>query len=279
VPAPPPTTATETPATSTAPDARALYTQALTQLNTGNTTEAARLMEEAADAGLTIAQYRLGTFYETGEGVTQNAATARDWYARAADGGNARAMHNLAVLYAGGALGGSPDYAQAAHWFAEAAAYDIRDSQFNLGVLFERGLGVRTDLNQAYLWYSIAERGGDQEAGARRAQLAGQLDDADRARIDAAAANWHPRPLDPVANGQLSVSHPLGASPAEIAQAQRLLTALGYAPGTADGVMGPQTAASIRNFERSAGMAVTGRVTQELISRLEAETVARHSGG
>jgi localization factor PodJL len=188
-------------------------------------------------------------------------------------------MHNLAVLYAEGSLGGGPDYATAARWFAEAAAYDIRDSQYNLAVLFERGLGVRTDLPQAYLWYSIADLGGDAEAATRRAALGTRLDEDVRARIDEAALNWEPRPLDPVANGQLSVSRPLGASPYEVARAQDLLIALGYTPGPADGVMGSQTAASIRDFERSAGMAITGRVTPELISRLEAEAAVRGSGG
>jgi len=255
-----------------------LYTDALRAFSEGDSAEAARLMEEAAEQGLTAAQYRLGMLYEAGEGVARDLETARDWYELAADGGNARAMYNLAVLYAGGALG-TPDYAQSARWFAEAAAYNIRDAQYNLGVQFERGLGVRQDIEQAYLWYAIAEHGGDTEAANRRALIADRLDESVRDRIDDAARRWVPRPLDPEANGQLSVSRPLGATPAEVARAQELLIDLGYTPGPADGVMGPQTAASIRNFERSAGMAVTGRVTPNLISRLEATVAVRGSGG
>ena|GEM_PF-1916381 len=256
-----------------------LYAEALELLEDGADVEAARLLEEAADMGLTIAQFRLATLYETGRGVPQDNAAARDWYAQAAEGGNARAMHNLAVLYAEGTVTGTPDYAEAARWFAEGASYDIRDSQYNLAVLFERGLGVRTDMRQAYLWYSIASLGGDTEAASRSTNLTNRLADSVRTRIDAAVMNWEPRPLDPIANGQLSVSHPLGATPREIMLAQQLLVTIGFAPGPADGMMGTQTANAIRDFQRSAGMAVTGRVTPELISRLERAVAARSSGG
>ena len=283
IPEPQTTTADEPvavgPPAPTGPTPAQMYTEALDLLATGNSEAAARLLEDAANEGFTIAEFRLATLYDAGVGVDQDLEVARMWYERAADGGNARAMYSLAVLYAGGRLGDAPDFAQAAHWFAEAAAYNIRDAQYNLGVLFQTGRGVRPDLRQAYLWFTIAELGGDTEAGNLRAALADRLEESVRARINTAAERWQPRPLDPEANGQLSVSRPLGASPAEIARAQELLITIGYTPGSADGVMGPQTAAAIRDFERSAGMVITGRVTPELISRLQAEVAARSSGG
>ena len=42
-------------------------------------------------------------------------------------------MHNLAVLYAEG-VDGPADYANAAHWFREAADHGVTDSQYN-GIL------------------------------------------------------------------------------------------------------------------------------------------------
>ena len=63
---------------------------------------------------------------------------------RAADAGNVKAMHNLAVLYAEGA-GGEPDLEQAAELFRQAAEHGVRDSQFNLAILHARGLGVPQD--------------------------------------------------------------------------------------------------------------------------------------
>ena len=57
-------------------------------------------------------------------------------------------MHNLAVSVSG-RDGSPPDYTLAAKWYEEAASYDLPDSQFNLGVLAEHGLGMQKDLAAA----------------------------------------------------------------------------------------------------------------------------------
>lgn len=49
---------------------------------------------------------------------------------------------------------------------------------------------------------------------------------------------------------------------------QETLDRLGYRSGAADGRMGEATAAAIRNFERDHGMAMSGRVTAPLLTRL-----------
>ena len=89
-------------------------------------------------------------------------------------------MHNLAVAYAEGSAG-KKNTAEAARWFAKAAALGLSDSQFNLAVLYERGDGVPQSLIDAYKWYSIAAAGGDAESKARIAVLKTQLSD-DRPR-------------------------------------------------------------------------------------------------
>ena len=50
-------------------------------------------------------------------------------------------MHNLAAIYASGGLG-TQQFDAAAKWFEEAASRGMTDSQFNLGMLYARGLGV-----------------------------------------------------------------------------------------------------------------------------------------
>ena len=102
-----------------------------------------------------MAQYRLGTLYERGQGVPANAAKAAHWYEMAANQGNRKAMHNLAVSDASGTAG-KKNMPEAARWFAKAAALGLADSQFNLAVLYERGDGVPQSLLDAYKWYSIA---------------------------------------------------------------------------------------------------------------------------
>lgn len=65
---------------------------------------------------------------------------------------------------------------------------------------------------------------------------------------------------------------------ARSAQRQRIyeiqyrLSALGYSPGAADGLMGKNTAAAIRAFQRSAGLQEDGRVSSRLVQSLRAST-------
>ena len=58
--------------------------------------------------------------FEKGIGTQRDLSLARIWYQRAAERGNAKAMHNLAVLHAEG-VAGKPDYAMATEWFRRAA--------------------------------------------------------------------------------------------------------------------------------------------------------------
>jgi localization factor PodJL len=137
---------------------------------------AAGWMQAAADAGSAFARYRLGAMYEKGVGVGHDSARARELYKMAADAGNARAMHNLAVLYAQDGGAGKPDYAAAIEWFRKAGAYGVRDSQFNLGVLYGRGFGASQDLAQSWMWFSLAARQGDPDAAKKRDEVENRMD-------------------------------------------------------------------------------------------------------
>ena len=108
-------------------------------------------------------------------------------------------MHNLAVAYASG-TGVAKNIAEAARWFAKAAALGLSDSQFNLAVLYERGLGVPQSLIDAYKWYAIAAAAGDTESKARIEALATQLSADDRAAAQRSVDAFHAAPLDPNAN-------------------------------------------------------------------------------
>src|SRR5437763_434946 len=56
--------------------------------------------------------------------------------------------------------------------------------------------------------------------------------------------------------------------PAQVKDAQRMLTALAYYNGPADGLMGPATSAAIANFQRRQGQPVTGVFTPGLLNEL-----------
>ena len=159
-----------------------------------NLPDAVKFLTRAADKGQAVAQYRLGTLYERGQGVAADTIKAMHWYELAADQGNRKAMHNLAVAYASGPAA-QRNMTLAAHWFAKAAALGLADSQFNLAVLYERGEGVPQSLTDAYKWYAIAALSGDAEAKARLGVLDTQLSESDRTAAGKSAAGFHASPL------------------------------------------------------------------------------------
>jgi localization factor PodJL len=171
----------------------------LKNLDAGDAVAAFQWLEKAALQGQPVAEYRLATLYERGQGVTASATLAVKWYLAAANQGNRKAMHNLAVTYAEGSAG-LKNTTEAARWFAQAAALGLSDSQFNLAVLYERGDGVPQSLVDSYKWYSIAAAGGDAESKARMALLKTQLSPADRQAAQRAAESFQPQPPDRTAN-------------------------------------------------------------------------------
>ena len=102
-------------------------------------------------------------------------------------------MHNVAVLLAEGG-DGKPDYAAAAEWFRQAAEYGIRDSQFNLGILYARGLGISRDLQKSYVWFSAAADQGDEDAAKKRDEIGARLNTKELAAAKALAAAFRAEP-------------------------------------------------------------------------------------
>ena len=49
-------------------------------------------------------------------------------------------------------------------WFKAAADFGLADSQYNLAVLYENGMGVTQDMQQAYKWLLLAAKSGDKDA-------------------------------------------------------------------------------------------------------------------
>ena len=126
-------------------------------------------------------------------------ARARIWYERAAQKGNVKAMHNLAVLSAGRSSGG-PDYATAARWFQAAAERGLRDSQYNLGILRENGLGVSKSYVKSYKWFALAAQGGDEGAKRQLAQVKKRMSKNQIARARKEISEWRAKPVDQLIN-------------------------------------------------------------------------------
>ncbi|MGI8569409.1 MAG: hypothetical protein ACR2KT_10230 [Methylocella sp.] len=160
---------------------------------------AAQWYEKAAQQGLAVAEYRLGSLYEKGLGVGKDMQRAKDLYQRAA------------------AEGGKPNYTSAALWLGQAAEYGIRDSQYNLAVLLGRGLGLPKDLVKSYTWCAIVAATGDADAARKRDDVAARLTSSELAAANAAAAGFAPRPADRAAN---EITPPRAQMEADPAQGQ-----------------------------------------------------------
>lgn len=78
--------------------------------------------------------------------------------------GSGEAQHDLGALYVAGQGGVTVDYTRAAFWFGKAAANNIANAQYNLGVLYHQGLGTDADVNRAIELYQDAAKHGHPEA-------------------------------------------------------------------------------------------------------------------
>ncbi len=255
------------------------------KVNNGrNMPEAAKWFEQSASLGFAPAQYSLGSLYEKGIGVEKNLAVASQWYEKAAAQGNARAMHNLAVINATGSSPDTkPDMDVAVGWFKQAADYGIKDSQFNLGILYGQGMGVPQNLIESYKWFALAAKTGDTDASKKRDEVANAMDPDDLDEARKAVIDWKPRKLDDATNrvsipdewrGQASSSASAGLTgeKALVQKAQAMLNQRGFEVGQPDGVMGPKTKRAIMEFQRSAGIPATGKVDKKLLSSLGINT-------
>lgn len=252
-------------------------------------TQAAHWYQKAALAGLAPAQYRLATLFERGRGVPQDAATAMVWYQRAAEQGNVKAMHNAAVI-AAGTEAGKPNYDIAYKWFLAASQNGLKDSQFNLAVLYERALGTKANVDEALFWYMVAASHDDADAKKRAEVLSQNISPVVVETVRAKAKAWIPQqppehanvvtikdpawqntnaltqvaPAQSEIEKQVPVEDPVGLT-------QKLLDKLGFNIGDPDGKMGARTTNAIRLFQLQSGLKVTGEVTEDLITQLQAK--------
>lgn len=101
--------------------------------NTRNFEQALPLFKEAAEQGISAAQFHLGEMYEYGWGIDRDIQQAIFWYKKAAEQGFARAQLFLGIKY-------DRDYSikdmqQARYWFEKAAIQGELSAQKNLAEL------------------------------------------------------------------------------------------------------------------------------------------------
>jgi len=150
------------------------YEAGVTAAQNGDYATALHEFQEAADAGLDLAQYNLAILYFTGRGVEQDYAEALRWTMMAAEQGHQNAQFNLGALYYTG-TGTAVDLEKSLQWYTHAAERQHGEAQYNLATMYELGEGTEMDLVRAHFWASASLSNEYSEAPALLQKLAAKM--------------------------------------------------------------------------------------------------------
>ena len=108
------------------------------------------------------AQAKENTNFEAGIAAYQanDLPLAYKAFLAAAKEGHADSQFNVALMYEQG-IGVGKDEKEAVVWYGKAASQGSAAAQFNLGVLYENGRGTKIDFAKANEWYRKASAQGD----------------------------------------------------------------------------------------------------------------------
>ena len=136
----------------------------------GEYLKAAALLQPLADKGIARAQFRLAYMHYLGRGFTQDTnianamiKTAMPAIQKFADDNRAWAQSDLGSLYEDG-LVLERDFNQAVAWYRSAAEQGYPGAQTNLGIMYARGRGVSVNRKIAIEWFRKAANQGDNAA-------------------------------------------------------------------------------------------------------------------
>lgn len=119
---------------------------------------AIRHLESASEYGNRDAKVELGTI-----ALKTDPQKAYRLFLEAAHDGDAKAAHNLGVMFRDG-IGVKQDDLDACHWFEHGARLGSARSQNSLGMRYQNGQSVARDLKKAHELFTEAARQGDADA-------------------------------------------------------------------------------------------------------------------
>jgi TPR repeat protein len=124
--------------------------------------EAFRLYQLAAGQGVAIAQYKTGHIYEKIL-FEKDYVEAAKWYELAAKQNNSQAQHRLGIFFKEGRVGVASDHTRAKELLEYAArTYETEahalDALFELGEMYEKGMGVERNMVVAFKYYAVAAK-------------------------------------------------------------------------------------------------------------------------
>lgn len=141
-------------------------------MRSGDLEDAREWFEIAAARGQMEAQYNLGAMYLGGLGVEEDRLRGVSWMIDSSLNQNIEAQALLGCLNrdsveSPGIPGQERSDTEAAMWTWLAASHGHGTSCYNLGVMYERGVGVGASVELATFWFGQAEQAGIPQAKAR----------------------------------------------------------------------------------------------------------------
>jgi TPR repeat protein len=117
--------------------------------------ETIKWQTKAANNGSPGCQFQTGFRYFHGKGVEKNLAKAQQYLEASAAQGNSDAQTELGDLFCY-----KGNNSEGVEWYKKGAANGNSLAMYTLGQLYEKGTGVKRDLNEAQKWYRKAKEAG-----------------------------------------------------------------------------------------------------------------------
>ena len=161
-------------------------TSALAQLQSFPPSPSLTQLRNKANEGDPAAQASLAHAYHEGtDGLAKDDEEAIVWLRKAAEQGNIEGQFNLGIAYYHG-LGVKKDITEAVKWFGKAAKQGYSEAQYVYAAAYQNGLGgLPKDLVESDVWLGMAAAQGNEEAARERISLEATMSQKDIA--DAAA--------------------------------------------------------------------------------------------
>ena len=141
-----------------------------------------------------------------------------------------------------------------AEWHGAAAGGDAR-AMLALGRAYLKGLGVPQDYVLAHMWFNLSASRGEDQALKERDALSARMTPGQIASAQDRARAWRPGGQAAAPRAAPASPTPAGPPPKRaLAEAQRLLNALGYEAGSPDGIWGRRSVQAYRAFLRDSSL-------------------------
>ncbi|KAG0232975.1 hypothetical protein BGW42_007788 [Actinomortierella wolfii] len=120
--------------------------------------------KQAADRGDALGQVYFGELFEKGRGVAKDETLAVEWYRKAEQQGHPSGLVAMGRMYKRGGGGLPKDTRQALALFQKAADRNWPDAHYELGLMYEKGVGVDKSDAMAFKLYTTASNNRNDDA-------------------------------------------------------------------------------------------------------------------